>query len=326
MLSLDDQQDVPRDQKRGYHLIATATLPLEEHWWEKPIGQWGDNKDRLLQAAKDGFEALEKTRAVGNAEGKITFVKEHASLLADPNVFSRYMFGDTGASNEVWRIDQSDSNLVSEQPSENDTMFSEAYLQQWNMAFLIRHPAMAFPSLYRILVVEKKIHQGSQGSQDSEESRKSTENTLRISMTLRWSRRLYDLAAKIARGANDAAKASETATWPIVLDADDVMANPAVVQKYAALMGMDPTKVQSTWSPVTEEEREKMTKRAQRMLSTLNASNGIMADKSSANIDVAAETEKWRKEFGDEGAEKLETWVRAAMPDYEYLRERRLRV
>jgi hypothetical protein len=91
-------------------------------------------------------------------------------------------------------------------------------------------------------------------------------------------------------------------------------------------MGMDPTKVQSTWSPISKEEGEKMTKTAQRMLSTLNASNGIMQEKSSANIDVATEAKKWKEEFGEEGAQKLEKWVRAAMDDYMYLRERRLRV
>jgi hypothetical protein len=318
MLSLDDQPDVPRNEKRGYHLVAVAKMPLEEHLWEKPLSQWGNNRDRLLQAAKDGFVALEKTRAVGDAEGKITFVKEHVSLLIDPNIYSRFIFGDNDTPDEPWRIDQVGPNRILEQTSKlNDTMFSEAYLRQWKMAFIIRHPALAFPSLYRILIVETPDH----------DNMKSIENYLLLFMTLQWSRRLYDLATQIhERSGNGATEDSETPAWPILLDADDVISNPLVVQKFAAIMGMDPTKVQSTWSPISKEEGEKMTKTAQRMLSTLNASNGIMQEKSSANIDVATEAKKWKEEFGEEGAQKLEKWVRAAMDDYMYLRERRLRV
>lgn len=50
-----------------------------------------------------------------------------------------------------------------------------------------------------------------------------------------------------------------------------------------------------------------------------------MPDKTSTNIDIDAEANKWREEFGVEIAGYLDMWVRAAMPDYEYLKDRRLR-
>jgi hypothetical protein len=317
MLSLDDQPNVPRNEQRGYHLRALVSAPQEKHLWEKPLDQWGDNRDQLLQAARDGFEALEKTRAVGDAAGKITFAKEHVCLLTDPNLYSEFIFGDT--TGRRWRLDQDGSDGTTEQTSKlNDTMFSETYLRQWKMAFLIRHPALAFPSLYRILMVDEAPDQ---------ENMKGRENYLRIFMTLWWSRRLYDLATQIhERGGNDTAEDADNPTWPILLDADDIITNPLVVEKFADIMGMDPTKVQSTWSPTSNEEIQKMRKLAQRMLSTLNASNGVMKEKAKANIDITAEAKQWREEFGEEGGQNLEKWVRAAMPDYEYLREKRLRV
>ena len=64
---------------------------------------------------------------------------------------------------------------------------------------------------------------------------------------------------------------------------------------------------------------------ARRMISTLTSSSGIMPDKTSTNIDIDAEANKWREEFGVEIAGYLDMWVRAAMPDYEYLKDRRLR-
>lgn len=41
-------------------------------------------------------------------------------------------------------------------------------------------------------------------------------------------------------------------------------------------------------------------------------------------LDVDKETDKWRVEFGEEDAVKLRIWVDFAMPDYEYLRARKL--
>jgi hypothetical protein len=62
------------------------------------------------------------------------------------------------------------------------------------------------------------------------------------------------------------------------------------------------------------------------MLSTLSASTGIIKDKTPTAVDVDAEVKQWKEEFGEEVAAKLETLVRDAMPDYEYLRSRRITV
>jgi hypothetical protein len=317
MLSLDDQPNVTPNVRRGYYFRDMSALPRDANWWKNPLSQWGDNMHRLHQAAAEGFTALEKTRAVGDLEGQITFVKEHITYLTDPHVLDEFLFGDDDASGRRWRIDQlSEKELPEHLSALNDTLFSVAYLQQWKMAFLIRHPAKAFPSLYRLLVEEIT------GQHDSE----GAEIFFPAYMTLRWNRRLYDLATNLPRdNTNSTTDNPGGVTWPIVLDADDLMANPAVVEKFAAITGMDPSKVQTTWSSLPEEQLEKMTPRAQRMLSTLNASNGIILEKSAASVRIEDEVEKWKQEFGDAGAQRLENWVRAAMSDYEYLREKRLR-
>jgi hypothetical protein len=304
MLSLDNQPNVVENAKRGYHFMAMIQLPREADLWERPISQWGDDKDRLRKAAEESFESLEKTRAAGDADGTITFVKEHATSLLDPNVVDEFIFGrsDVDASDSRWRLVGAGSDEAPEQVSTpNDTMLSISYLRQWEMVFLIRHPALAFASLYRILLEVAPRGQVS----------KATQNIFTVNMTLRWSRRLYDLAAELS------------GSEPIVLDADDIISSPAVVQKFAADLGMDPSRVRRTWSPSTKEEIEKESPVNQRFFSTINASSGIMTDKLAGDIDIASEVAKWRLEFGEEGARKLETWVRAAMPDYLYLRGKR---
>ncbi|OAQ87977.1 sulfotransferase family domain-containing protein [Purpureocillium lilacinum] len=318
MLGLDDQPDVPQNVSRGYHLKQMASLAFDEDLWEKPLHEWGDSKQRLRQAAADGFDALEKTRAAGDSHGKITFTKEHATLLTDPTVLNEFIFGREGAVEQRWRIDEAGCDKAPEEYTAlNDTIFSDAYLRQWKMAFVIRHPAMAFPSLYRILL----------NAAPNREFTKGTANYLPVYMTIRWNRRLYDLATKFHREtANGAARDTEAIAMPLVLDADDVIGNPRAVQKFAALLRLDPDKTQSSWSPITQEEKEKLPARAQIMLSTLNASTGIIADKSAASIDITAEASKWAEEFGLARAQQLEKWVREAMPDYEYLKERRIQV
>ncbi|UNI13349.1 hypothetical protein JDV02_000100 [Purpureocillium takamizusanense] len=320
MLGLDDQPDVSRNQSRGYHLKEMALLSLEGNLWDKPLGQWGDNEQRLRQAALDGFDALEKTRAAGDSQGKITFIKEHATFLTDPNVISDFIFGQANAKGKRWRIDETGSENMKAPDGYsplNDTMFSDAYLRQWTLAFIVRHPALAFPSLYRIRL----------NDMPDNEFPKGAANHLLVYMTIRWSRRLYDLATELnERNRNGAASENGISSRPLVLDADDVIANPQVVETFAALLGLDPDRVRSSWAPITQEQKERLSARGQIMLSTLNASNGIIPDKSAASISITAEAKKWVEEFGLARAQQLEKWVRDAMPDYEYLKERRLRL
>ncbi|KAB5554880.1 hypothetical protein GE09DRAFT_1239224 [Coniochaeta sp. 2T2.1] len=115
---------------------------------------------------------------------------------------------------------------------------------------------------------------------------------------------------------------------PLVIDADDMISDPAgtTVRKFAERLGMDPARVKTEWEPMSEKELKKNTPRAQRMLSTLLASSGLRQDKLARGVDIAVEAAKWREEFGEEGGTELERYVRESMPDYEYIRERRLMV
>lgn len=62
----------------------------------------------------------------------------------------------------------------------------------------------------------------------------------------------------------------------------------------------------------------------QHMLGSLNSSEKIDLTKVVGDVDISEEAVKWKAEFGDEHARKLETYVREAMDDYEYMRSKRL--
>jgi hypothetical protein len=73
-------------------------------------------------------------------------------------------------------------------------------------------------------------------------------------------------------------------------------------------------------------ELERQKNAAAIMLSTIEGSTGILKDKAPSDVDVDAEIGKWKVEFGEEAAALLEKATRDAMDDYEYLKERRIKV
>jgi hypothetical protein len=111
---------------------------------------------------------------------------------------------------------------------------------------------------------------------------------------------------------------------PIVLDADDIMGAPEVVIQYCNFVGLDPSKLKFNWKPMESDELENIDPEFLRMKDTLHTSDGERQDKAAAGLVLEEEAVKWRQEFGDAEAAKLVKWVRAAMPDYDYMWARRL--
>lgn len=176
-------------------------------------------------------------------------------------------------------------------------------MKTWAPTFLIRHPALVFPSNYGTLF---DLH-------GAEAARNEAYHA--IEMTMRWSRNLYDW---YITNCTDS-------PFPVILDADDVMLNRDLVRRYAEALGLDPEKLMFEWSAAKEEELESMGRAARRMVSTIAASEGVVAGKAGVGIDIGVEAEKWRREFGTEEGESIEKWVRDAMDDYEYMRDRRFK-
>jgi hypothetical protein len=121
-------------------------------------------------------------------------------------------------------------------------------------------------------------------------------------------------------------KAEPTNTfWPAVLDADDIMTRPELVRRYAALIGMDPTKLKFSWDPATKLEAEGLRESLiSKLTITINASAGVIESKAWAGLDLDTKAQEWRVEFGEEEGMKIEKLVRDAMPDYEFMLSRKL--
>lgn len=312
ILALGDQPNLLSHEGGGYFFLPTVRLTM--HLFRaagQRLDEWTqEERMRLRESYQTCFEVLQKHAETAEAQGKDIFVKEHAPWLMEPVAETKWVFGEHSTDKAPWTVKASPGQTHSPQ---NETVLPDEFLRTWLPTFLIRHPALVFPSIYRTCV----DLEGSEVART--ESRQHA-----LEMTVHWSRTLYDW---YTRQLDTPVSSSDldTTTWPIILDADDIMLEPELVLRYSKIVGLDPTRLKFSWAPASKEELDKMVAPERRMLSTLSASAGIVEGKTSTNLDIDEEAKKWRAEFGEEEGAKMEKWVRAAIPDYQYMKAKRLR-
>ncbi len=277
--------------------------------YRRPDEWTQDEWTRLMESYQNCFEALQKHADTAEAEGKDILVKEHAPWLMDPIAESKWVFGENSTDESPWTVkafpQQTHSTL-------NETVLPDEFLKTWLPTFLIRHPALVFPSLYRTYV-----------DLEGPEVAETESPVIALEMTMHWSRTLYDWYTQQLNPSHT--DFDSDVTWPVVLDADDIMTESEVVLRYSKIVGLDPAKLKFSWAAASKEELDKMSKPENRMKSTILGSAGIVEGKTSTGLEIDEEARKWRVEFGEEKGAKIEKWVRAAMPDYEFMKAKRLR-
>lgn len=294
----------------GYFFMAVDGILCERRLRSRCISDWTDDERReVRESFQTCFENQQRWMASAQAQGHSIFVKEHTTFFVDPTARSRFQFGADAVSESSWTVQYDGGSTHSRL---NATVLPDEFLLTWLPTFLIRHPAVAFPSYYRTFVERE-------GKELA-----SADNFASLLITVKWSRALYDFYAQ-QRDALPCSQARRS-EWPIVLDADDMIAEPEILSLYCKKVGMDPGQLRFSWDQADPEKLSKMHPAQRAMRTTIYDSTGIVKDKSVRHLDILDEVMKWRSEFGDIAAEHIERLVRSAMPDYEYLRERRLRV
>ena len=312
ILALDQQPNVISRKGGGYFFLNAFRKSSELRNKGKHINDWTkDEKKGMMESFQKCFDELEEYIQAAKAGGKIVFVKEHAGFMTEPTAKTRFMFGGDSVTESPWTANVPSTYGVKPTHSNlNETVLPDEFLQTWIPIFLIRHPALAFPSFYRTMTDIKEEH--------------TAESELPLEMTLHWNRTLYEWYLQHFETLE-----SETGgepTWPLVLEADDIITNPDVTKAFCTVVGMDSSKLQFSWAPATQEELAAYSNdTSRRMLSTLTASAGVVGGKTAEGLDIDSEAKKWREEFGEEMGKKIENWVRAAIPDYEFMKARRFR-
>lgn len=319
ILNLEEQHVITGDDGGGYYFMSYVDKIDEFHVRGKAMNTWTQEQRAAIRSAADKcYGDLVRDVAKLEAEpGKTMFVKEHCEFLNSPaehpksydSTFAMRAKTDSShaaVESEPWILDGSSKS------ENNQTLFSDEFLFRWMPTFLVRHPALAYPSHFRSV---KDLAWSNEENVEDDEG-------LELQSSLSWIRKLYDFYDEKLP---EAKKQYGGVDWPVVLTGDIVMTEPETLRRFAALARLNMDMLRFQWDPASQEKVEKSSKRAKRMYSTLLASTGIDRSKVASSVDIAAEALKWREEFGDHAASKIEGWVRAAMPDYEYLKARRLR-
>ncbi|KAI1267047.1 hypothetical protein F5Y18DRAFT_381329 [Xylariaceae sp. FL1019] len=297
-----DEQGVRPSHHGGYFFFpsVTARLPIYD---KNPEDVTPEEHAEQKEATQISADALQDYLAAAEQENQAIVVKEHVFFLNAAEAEREYAHPEAKAPHTTAAIRGLDNPTRSDN---NLTCLPDEFLKTWHPTFLIRHPAVQLPSLYRTAMREDMKLDG---------KGRARREPYPAETTMLWVRSLYDFYR---------AHFGENSNWPIVLDADDVMTQPQVVVKYAKMAGLDTSKLVFSWEKAGKEEMEKQSHTEKIMLSSVNASTGVNMDKVAGNVDIEKEAVKWREEFGEEGGRKLEKWVREAIPDYEYLRSKRL--
>ncbi|KAK3290206.1 uncharacterized protein B0H64DRAFT_332807 [Chaetomium fimeti] len=305
-----DAQNVRPAEHGGYFFLNAGVKRFTFH--DTPMNTWKDEDRAAVYAAQQvAFDNLQEYLDAAEKEGQRVFVKEHAFMMNDPHYESEHTYGPDAVTGTPGTL----TAKGIEHPTRsalNLTSLPDEFLKTWRPTFLIRHPAMMLPSLYRTCIrddVNAFVVDGRKARPGKE--------PLQCEVTMKWIRTMHRFYE---------AHFGDDSTWPIVLDADDIMVNPELVTKYAALAGLEPEKLRFSWEKASEEQVAKMAPPNRVMLSSINASSKVDMSKVAGAIDIDAEAVKWRVEFGEEGGRNLEKWVRDAMPDYLDLHAKRLRL
>lgn len=181
----------------------------------------------------------------------------------------------------------------------NPTCVPDEVLMSMQPIFQIRHPGLMFPSMAR-------------AETDTGKADGPADVRVHIFSHLWYSRQLYEWYQN-----------TPGAPTPKVISADDIMNRPEVVRQLCVEVGLDPEAMQYEWET---REAPKGNKDIERFASTIYASKGILPGYDSSSFDLEEKRAMWRGEFGEKAGDMLAKQVQEAMPDYEWLMERRVKV
>ncbi len=314
IVNLPEQQQAVSRESGGYFFFPAAASMNRAGFLYQPGAEWKESEtEELRKEYQACCDELQKLLDEARQQDKMAVTKEHAPFLMSPIAVSEFLHGSqTGVA--PWKVDVSERYRDTKCPpglQPNPSVLPDEFLLQCQPAFLIRHPALAFPSYYRLVL---SFCDGDMAKVEAE-----MVPYIAIACTLRWTRQLYDWYA-----AAWAALRLEIKNL-VILEADDMLQNPAVILRFCELVGLDREKVQFHWDPLTKEEQSANPVSAKTRI-TLHSSSGITKGKSFDGLTIEGEAEKWKKEFGELIGDRIEGWVRAAMPDYTYLVSKKLRV
>ncbi|EGD96838.1 hypothetical protein TESG_04266 [Trichophyton tonsurans CBS 112818] len=300
-----------------YHLQKGFFHSRDKSDWA-PLDEISDElRGEYIELTHQGVEILQKAREDAIKEDKHLLVKNHSFFTVEPSALSN----EAQRGKEVPSLTIVPRALASEaeggisatpaQTKTNPTFFPDEYLLSWQPVFMIRHPALVVESWYRAETRVVPIN---------------VKDKVWSYVTFWYSRSLYDWYVARATESNGTKSAAEgysaPSPWPIVVDADDVLSGECLA-KLCSACGMSVEHIKVEWEELPLEAQD-VSKRHMSYMRDLWTSTGLDQSKSSKGLDMEVRYGKWKEEFGDSVAEDLYELFQKLMPDYEYLKRRKI--
>jgi hypothetical protein len=262
-------------------------------------------QQQLLQIFQSGFNNLEKFFTDADKRNAQAFFHGHPQFMLSTALASQYIYGDAIASDDPkWTVRSTSPKDAFTSPRTNPSIIPDNFFLSSPTigVFTIRHPLLMVPSIYRTIVK-------TEGGTYSEEN-------LRFSCTLRWSRMLYDWFTTQGIPA-------------YVVDAKEYMSTKTVkpfMRKLCGQVGLDADAVIYEWQKATPQELASLPGFVVEIKKDILESKGLKGDKDAGDVVAEQEEDKWKEEFGDEVVDLLKDLVGKTMADYEYMRARAIRI
>ena len=291
------------------HAFAAAR-PLQEKLVRfGSLAAWpASDREALKNAWQNALPKYLDAFTEAREEGKIAFHHMHPHFSSYPELAATYTFNEH-FEHPDWSYWQphSTTGSATELYTSPNVLPDDALLQPGDrVVFLIRHPGLMVPSIYRTI----------------SEVTGYFRNNMVFSSTLRWSRLLYDWYLE---------KGPAKGVHPIVVDADDYMADTdkSFMILLCEKLGLDPEAVAYTWPKGTKEDLEVYPEPFRDMVGTIKktimGSEGVVPGNTAVDFDMAKAEQEWTKTWGEQGAAEVKELVERTMPEYEYMRAKRLR-
>jgi hypothetical protein len=255
LLNLPSQPNILRHPENGYFFVPALQYRYQHNTFTRPFTSLSKEEgEGLSDALQTGCKAWEQWVETAEDEGKGTYVKEHVNWMINPSVESDFLYPSHPF------------ELGVEQDVRNPTAIPDDFLLSGRVrpTFLIRHPALTFPSLLRTSIDNEGL---------DEVLNEDSAMVMRWECTYTWHIQLYNFL--ITSDTYPRVSHVKGIAYPIILDAADLK-NEALVRRYAEAVGMDSGKVRFAWEKAG---KEGLGMTEARMKDTILASMGVLAGK-----------------------------------------------
>lgn len=192
------------------------------------------------------------------------------------------------------------ASRISKDPEKtNPTIFPDEFLKSWTPVFLVRHPALSFESWYRAESGARNVD--------------IFDKQWAFYTSFQYSRQLYDWYLSNVTGPDD---------MPIVVEADDMLEKSSTIETLCDLLKMDKQHILDEWEVI--EAPKNAGSRELKYMSGYWNSTSVDQSKSSRGLDMVKRYSLWQDEFGSLVSKELLRLVENAMPDYEYLKGKKI--